>query len=74
VNFRSLFLLYTSFVFYNLLEKIAHTSLVCVVEFHINPRSYEGMKSILVGGLALDVFLATFLLLFDIFKVILQTQ
>jgi len=49
------------------LRKVAHTSLVIVVKFHINPWSYEWLRSILVkGGWAIDVFLQ---LLFDVFDI-----
>jgi len=48
--------------------KVAHTSLVCMVKFHINPKSYEWMINILVGGSGIDVFFATFVAIFLTFQ------
>jgi len=38
------------------------------LKFLINPRSYERLKSILVGGLVLDAFFATFFAIFLTFQ------
>jgi len=38
------------------------------LKFHINPKSYKWLRRILVGGLDLDVFFATFLAIFLTFE------
>jgi len=71
----SLFLLHTMSISNHFFGKVAHTSLVCIIKFHINPRSYKWLRSIfLEGGLAIDVVFAMSFTIFWHFKSILQTQ
>ena len=60
---------------YFFLEKLRILVLFIRIKFHMNPRGYEWLRSILVeGGSDIDVFFATFFTVFWHFKTILQTQ